>query len=159
MCVDPSAVLHLSAKSREYLIKYYHKFRILSNATLCHLAYEDRISSKYGTLSNYGTPPLLGPWNICHHKSLMLVVDIFSLKTPYKDLLQTNGTLNVHMCTLPQELPYFSHLNCISTFINSVPPQKLGSWHPSTIIRGNTVFRFRQYLQNLAHLVNTQLSL
>ena len=39
-----------------------------------------RISSKYCTPSNYGTPSFLGPWNILHYKSLTLVVCIFLSK-------------------------------------------------------------------------------
>ena len=29
----------------------------------------------------------LGPWNISHHESHLMVVAVFSLKTPYYDLL------------------------------------------------------------------------
>ena len=57
-------------------------------------------------------PPLfLGPWNISCDKSHLMVVAIISLKTPYYDLLQINGILNVNFhdtnCALTQDLPYF----------------------------------------------------
>ena len=40
-----------------------------------------RISSKYGTPSNYGTPLFLGPWNILCHKIHLMAVAIFIKNT------------------------------------------------------------------------------